>query len=408
MRLHVFSAIALLLIRAAALEGHTQSAANPDKTALVNGNNAFALALYGQLRNKPGNLFFSPESISVALAMTYAGARGQTAAEMAKTLDFTLPSDRLAPAMGALLSDLNAAHPGYQLRVANGLWAQQGYVFLPGFLSVMKNDYGAGFKEVDFKTAAEAARQAINQWVAQQTNDKIQNLIAPNALSTETRLALVNAIYFKGDWEKQFEKTETKDEDFHVSAAQAVKAPLMHREGGFNYLDGGTFQALEIPYKSGDLSMIVFLPNAVDGLQALEQTLTASNAEQWMSQLRRVPKVILTLPKFKMTQQFGLSGTLAAMGMPSAFDRHAADFTGMAEKRELYISAVIHKAYVDVNEEGTEAAAATGVIISRAMVAQRPQQPIVFRADHPFVFFIRDNRAGSILFMGRVVDPAVH
>jgi serpin B len=396
------------MLQAVAMAGEAPAPSSADRAAVVAGNNAFAVALYGQLRNKPGNLFFSPESVSVALAMTYAGARGQTAAEMAKTLDFTVPPDRLAPAMGALLSDLNAAHTGYELHVANGLWAQQGYVFLPGFLGVMKNDYGAGFKEVDFKTAAEAARQAINHWVEQQTNDKIQNLIAPNALSSETRLALVNAIYFKGDWERQFEKAETKEEDFHVSAAQTTKAPLMHQERGFNYLDGGTFQALEIPYKSGELSMIVFLPNAVDGLEALEQTMTASNTQQWMSQLRHVPKVILSLPKFKMTQQFGLSGTLAAMGMPSAFDKHAADFTGMAEKRELYISAVIHKAYIDVNEEGTEAAAATGVVIARALAMQRPQQPVVFRADHPFVFVIRDNRSGSILFMGRVVDPAVH
>jgi serpin B len=396
------------MLQAVAMAGEAPAPSSADRAAVVAGNNAFAVALYGQLRNKPGNLFFSPESVSVALAMTYAGARGQTAAEMAKTLDFTVPPDRLAPAMGAELSDLNAAHTGYELHVANGLWAQQGYVFLPGFLGVMKNDYGAGFKEVDFKAAAEAARQAINHWVEQQTNDKIQNLIAPNALSSETRLALVNAIYFKGDWEKQFEKAETKEEDFHVSAAQTTKAPLMHQERGFNYLDGGTFQALEIPYKSGELSMIVFLPNAVDGLEALEQTMTASNTQQWMSQLRHVPKVILSLPKFKMTQQFGLSGTLAAMGMPSAFDKHAADFTGMAEKRELYISAVIHKAYIDVNEEGTEAAAATGVVIARALAMQRPQQPVVFRADHPFVFVIRDNRSGSILFMGRVVDPAVH
>jgi serpin B len=405
MRLRIFSAIALLWVQVAVSKGQMQPAPNPDKTAVVDGSNAFAVALYGQLRNGPGNLFFSPESISIALAMTYAGARGPTAAEMARTLDFTLPPDRLAPAMGALLGDLNAAHSGYQLHVANGLWAQQGYVFLPGFLGVMRNDYGAGFNEVDFETATEAAREAINRWVELQTNDRIQNLIAPGVLSHETRLALVNAIYFKGDWQTQFEKAQTKEEDFHVSAAQATKAPLMHSERGFNYFDGGTFQALEIPYKSGELSMIVFLPNAVDGLQAMEQAMTASNTKQWMPQLRHASKVVLTLPKFKMTQQFGLSSTLAAMGMPLAFDKRAADFTGMTEKRELCISAVIHKAYIDVNEEGTEAAAATGVVISRALAVQRPQLPIVFRADHPFVFLIRDNRSGSILFIGRVTDP---
>jgi serpin B len=404
MRLQILSAIALLLVQAAASKGQMRPAPDSDKTAAVDGSNAFAVALYGQLRNGPGNLFFSPESVSIALGMTYAGARGPTAEQMARTLDFTLPPDRLAPAMGALLGDLNASHTGYQLHVANGLWAQQGYVFLPGFLNVMRDDYGAGFSQVDFETATEAAREAINRWVELQTNDRIQNLIAPGVLSGATRLALVNAIYFKGDWQTQFEKAQTKEEEFHVSAAQTTKAPLMHCERGFNYLDGGTFQALERPYKSGELSMIVFLPNAVDGLQAMEQAMTASNTKQWMTQLHHVSEVAVALPKFKMTQQFGLSRTLAALGMPLAFDKHAADFTGMTEKRELYISAVIHKAYIDVNEEGTEAAAATGVVISRAL-AVRPQPPIVFRADHPFVFLIRDNRSGSILFMGRVADP---
>jgi serpin B len=396
---------------------------NPGKSAVVDGSNAFAVALYGQLRNRPGNLFFSPVSVSIALAMTYAGARGPTAAEMVRTLHFTLPHDRLAPVMGALLCELNAAQSGYQLHVANSLWAQQGYLFLPGFLNVMRNDYGAGFNEVDFKTATEATCEAINRWVELETNNRIQNLIKPGNLSRETRLALVNAIYFKGDWQTPFEKAQTKKEVFHVSAAQATKAPLMHSGGRFNYLDGGTFQALEIPYKSGrgrwipykngelwtpyksdEISMIVFLPKRVDGLQAMEQAMTASNTKQWMAELRYEPEVVLTLPRFKMIQQFELSSTLAAMGMPLAFDQLAADFTGMTEKREFYISAVIHKAYIEVNEEGTEAAAAT-VIYERAMGMGRPRPPIVFRADHPFAFLIRDNRSGSILFMGRVTDP---
>jgi serpin B len=385
---------------------------NPGKSAVVDGSNAFAVALYGQLRNRHGNLFFSPVSVSIALAMTYAGARGPTAAELVRTLHFTLPHDRLAPVMGALLCELNAAHSGYQLHVANSLWAQQGYLFLPGFLSVMRNDYGAGFNEVDFETATEAAREAINRWVELETNNRIQNLIKPGLLSSDTRLALVNAIYFKSDWQTPFERRQTKEELFHVSAARATKAPMMHSAQGFNYLDGGTFQALEIQYKSaggrwnGELSMIVFLPKRVGGLQAMEQAMTASNTKQWMAQLRYEPEVVLTLPRFKMTQQFELSDTLAAMGMPLAFDQLAADFTGMTEKREFYISEVIHKAYIEVNEEGTEAAAATGVIICGAAAGRgRPRPPIVFRADHPFVFLIRDNRSGSILFMGRVTDP---
>jgi serpin B len=400
------SIIACLAAPVAAWAAEISQPSAADRAAVVEGNNAFAAALYGQLRSGSGNLFFSPESISMALAMTYAGARGDTASEMAKTLDLTLPPDRLHPAIGGLLSDLNAAHDGYQLRVANALWAQQGYTFLDDFLALMKNDYGAGFNQVDFKGAPEPARLTINAWVEQKTDDKIKDLIGPGAINTKTRLVLTNAIYFKGDWQTPFDKAQTKDEDFHVSPAQNIKAPLMHRDGGFNYFNGGTFQALEIPYKSRELSMIVLLPNDVSGLPALEQSMTTSNTKQWLSQLRPASKVILTLPRFKMTQQFELNDTLSAMGMQRAFQKDGADFSGMIGKRELFISAVIHKAYVDVNEEGTEAAAATAVIVNRAMAMQRPQPPIVFRADHPFVFLLRDNRSGGILFMGRVTNPA--
>ena len=375
-----------------------------DRTAVTEGNNAFAVALYERLRHQNGNLFFSPESISTALAMTYAGARGGTASEMAKTLHFTLPPDKLHPAMGALLRDLNATHEGYQLSVANALWAQQGYTFLDDFLSLVKTDYGAGLNQVNFKGATEAARLTINQWVEQKTQDKIKDLLQPGALRPDTRLVLTNAIYFKGDWETQFDKAQTRNEDFHLSPAQAATAPLMHREGRFSYFDGGTFQILEIPYKSKELSMIVFLPKDTGGLPALEQALTASNLQQWLGKLASIPKVIVTMPKFKMTRQFELGGTLSAMGMPQAFSG-SADFSGMTGHRDFSISEVIHKAYVDVNEEGTEAAAATGVTM-RTMAMRAPEgPPPVFQADHPFVFMIRDNRSASILFMGRMADP---
>src|SRR5580698_3917151 len=215
-----------------------------DRKVVVAGNNAFAVALYGQLRNQSGNLFFSPESISTALAMAYAGARGDTASEMAKTLHFTLPPEQLHPAMGAVLNDLNAAHGGYQLSVANALWAQRGYTFLDDFLTLLKNDYGAGLMQVDFKNSTEAARLTINQWVEQKTADKIKNLLQPGAVRSDTRSVLTNAIYFKGDWETQFDKAQTKVDDFHLSATQTTKAPLMHRQGSFNYFNGGTFQVL--------------------------------------------------------------------------------------------------------------------------------------------------------------------
>jgi serine protease inhibitor len=375
-----------------------------DRTAVVEGNNAFAFALYGQLRNRNGNLFFSPESISTALAMAYAGARGDTASEMAKTLHFTLPQQHLNPAMGALLSDLNAAHDGYQLTVANALWAQQGYTFLDNFLQLLKTDYGAGLNQVDFKGATEAARLTINRWVEQKTQDKIKDLLLPGTLAPSTRLVLTNAIYFKGDWQTQFDKAQTRDEAFYPSQAQTKQVAFMHREGSFSYFDGGTFQVLEIPYKSKELSLIVLLPKDHSGLPALEQLLTASNTQQWLSQLVQRDKVIVALPKFKSTQQFELGATLGAMGMAQAFSG-SADFSGMTGKRDVAISEVIHKAYIDVNEEGTEAAAATAVGF-RALAMRGPvEQPPVFRADHPFIFLIRDNRSSSILFMGRMADP---
>ncbi len=377
----------------------------PDRAVLVEGDNAFAVDLYGRLRNQPGNLFFSPESISTALAMAYAGARGDTASEMAKTLHFTLPPEQLHPAMGALLSDLNAAHAGYQLSIANALWAQRGYTFLPDFLKVMNNDYGAGLNQVDFKSSTEAARLTINHWVEQKTANKIQDLLQPGTLKPSTRLVLTNAIYFKGDWQTQFDKAQTKDEDFHLSSAQTKKTPLMHREGSFNYFNGGTFQALEIPYKSNELSMVVLLPNDPSGLPALEQSLSVTSMQQWLQKLVPVPKVMVTMPKFKTTQQFELGGILAAMGMPQAFTA-AANFSGMTGNRDFFISAVIHKAYIDVNEEGTEAAAATAVTMRALAIRIPTQAPPVFRADHPFVFLIRDNRSNSILFMGRMADPA--
>jgi serpin B len=377
-----------------------------DQATVVEGNNEFALALYGQLRSQSGNLFFSPESVSTALAMTYAGARGETAAEMATTLRFALPPERLHPAMGALLAGLNAPHDAYQLRVANALWAEQDYKFLDAFLKLTGSDYGAGFNRVDFEGAGEAARLTINHWIEQKTDNKIKDLLKPGMVSPATRLVLTDAIYFKADWQAQFQKTQTEDEDFHLSATQTVKAPLMHRAGSYKYFDGGTFQILEMPYRTGELSMIVFLPKDMDGLPGFEQSLTALNVRQWLSQLRPVPRVIVTFPKFKVTEQLELGSTLGAMGMPSAFARSAADFSGMTGNRELFLSAVIHKAFIDVNEAGTEAAAATAaVMVGMAMRAPDPLPPPEFRADHPFVFLIRDNRSGGILFMGRVSDP---
>jgi serpin B len=395
----------IALVHAAALFAQPPSPPDPNRAALTTGNNAFAVDLYGQLRTQPGNLFFSPASISTAFGMAYAGAHGDTATQMAATLHFTLPPAQLHPAIGALLNSLNATHADYQLRVANALWAEQNQKFLSGYLAVTTKNYGAGFRPVDFVNQSDKVRLTINDWVAKQTENKIQNLLAPGTVTADTRLVITNAIYFKGTWQTQFQKSQTQSEDFHLTASQTVTAPLMHISGGYSYFKDGTFQVLSIPYKSGDLVMIVLLPNDIDSLPALEQQLTANNLAAWIGKMQFARKVNLTLPKFTLTQQFILNDTLAAMGMRAAFSPQAADFSGMTGNHAFSISDVIHKAFVDVDEEGTEAAAATSIGIRATAMIPETNPPIEFRADHPFLFLIRDTRSGAILFMGRVTNP---
>jgi serpin B len=388
-----------------AQSGADQSAAPSPaaEAAVVKGNNTFAIGLYGQLRSQPGNLFFSPESISTAFAMAYAGASGQTATQMARVFHFTLPPGQLHPAMGQLLATMNEKNSNYQLSVADALWAQQNQHFQPEFLKLVETNYAAGFHQVNFLLAPEAARTTINQWIENQTNNKIQNLVPPGAITPTTRLVLTNAIYFKGNWVDPFDKNATADADFHLSSSQTVKVPMMHESSSFNFLDAPTFQALELPYKGNALSMIVLLPKNVADLPALEQSLTPTALDGWIGKLRSAPKVIVSLPRFTMTQQFELSSALSAMGMPQAFSG-AADFSGMDGSHDFTISAAIHKAFIDVNETGTEAAAATSIIM-RATAMRVEPPPMVFNADHPFLFLIRDTRSGSILFLGRVADP---
>ena len=389
-----------------------------NKQLIVTGNNKFALELYAKLRSKEGNLFFSPYSISTALAMTHAGARGQTETQMAGGLHFpviTKPGTELssklipdrqkfASVFGKIIKDLNnrGKKGGYELRVANALWGQEGYEFLEEFLELIKTNYGGRLNEVDFVRAVETARKTINTWVEKKTNDKIKNLIQKGVLDSMTRLVLTNAIYFKGNWARQFKEDRTKEAPFTLANGRKVDVAMMNQTGQFNYMETESFQGLELPYVDDELSMIILLPKEFDGLDEFEKTLTAENLSKWMDQLHN-REVRVSVPKFKMTSQFSLVSVLESMGMTDAFSANAADFSGMNGKRDLFISAVIHKAYVDVNEEGTEAAAATAVTMKLTSVG--PTRIPVFQADHPFLFIIRDNHSGSILFIGRVMNP---
>jgi serpin B len=366
-------------------------------------NTLFTLDLYNQLKMTDGNLFFSPFSIFTALAMTWAGARENTAVQMAETLHFTEKPAQFHRAIGDLISQLNAVQKetDVELSIANAIWAQKGYQFLDEFFRIVQQSYQADLKQVDFSSAAESARQVINTWVEQQTNEKIKDLLPPKVLNALTRLVLVNAIYFKGFWDNQFKSRDTREMEFWLLTEVAVKVPMMHQEHQFGYWENDWLQIMEMPYKEESLSLIVLLPKEKTGITDLEQKLNFENMMAWQSRLRK-RKVIVFFPKFKIESQFSLGQTLALMGMSDAFDPELADFSAMVGQKELYISAVIHKAFLEVNEEGSEAAAATGVVVSVTSIAPSPP---IFKADHPFVFFIRDNKSQSILFLGRVLNP---
>lgn len=373
--------------------------------ALVEGNTAFALDLYGQLKNQPGNVFVSPYSISTALAMTYAGARDATERQMSQVLHFG-PNQRLHPAFAAIQSELSQAgkQQGIELDIANALWAQKGHPFQDAFVQIAQGDYQANINQADFVTGAESARAEINRWVTQQTKDKIQDILPSGSLDAMTRLVLANAIYFKGIWEKPFEKSQTSTQAFHLSTTRQIEVPLMHHFDEVRYMENADLQAVEIPYKGGSLSMVVLLPRQTEGCANLEHQLNSTLLSRCLSQMKR-QNVELFLPRFKLESSFNLNDTLARMGMSDAFGAKA-DFSGMDGTRQLFISGIFHKAWGEVNEEGTEAAAATVVTVARSGMMKPPPPPPVFRADHPFVFFIRDTRSGSLLFLGRLSAPA--
>lgn len=375
-----------------------------DWSKLVTGNTQFGMDLYGQLKSEAGNLFLSPFSISTALGMTAAGARGTTLEEMQKVLH--LPADPHA-GFGALLRSLNeeadAKKRGFTLSTANALWAQQGYPWKPEYKKIVATDYAAGLFDVDFKGNAEAARATINQWVEKETREKIKDLLPAGSITALTRLVLTNAIYFKGDWQDPFDKKATKDLPFTTADGKKINTPLMFRQGRYLYAENDAYQVLDLPYTGRRISMTVVLPRKVDGLPAVEKELTAAKLAETLKGLRPEREVHVHLPRFKVTKDFLLNKPLKELGMRAAFEK--ADFSGMHTGGEqLDITAVVHKAFVDVNEEGTEAAAATGVVVGVTSVAP-PPTPKYFKADHPFLFFIRDQKTGSVLFMGRLESP---
>ena len=378
---------------------------------LVAGNSAFAFDLFQAVRERDTNLFYSPYSISLALAMTYAGARGVTEEQVGDTLHFTLAQERLHPAFNAL--DLELASrgelpegwegEGFRLNIANSLWGQTGYSFLPDFLDVLAEDYGAGLRLLNFMNAPEESRIVINGWVSNQTEGKIEDLLGPGAITPYTRLVLANAIYFNAAWLFPFGEEATHDGPFYLLDGGQVTVPMMEQKADFRFTEDERYQAIELPYSSKGLSMLVLLPKA-GSFEKFELTLDTALIDSISAGLG-LKYVHLTMPKFRIESTFSLGETLAGMGMSDAFQLGVADFSGMDGTQNLFIGAIVHKALVSVDEAGTEAAAATAVAVVPGLLPP-PPTPVEVTINRPFIFMIRDIETGAILFVGRVLNPS--
>ena len=399
--------VAAAIVQSEKLRVTSPKADEADLVTLVDGNSAFALDLYQELKEKDGNLFYSPYSISAALAMTYAGARGETEQQMADALNFDLPQNQLHPAFNLLDQELarrgegakGKDEEGFRLHVVNAIWGQKEYTFLPTFLDILAENYGAGLRILDFANAPEESRLTINNWVSDQTENRIKDLIPQGMIDIFTRLVLTNAIYFNAAWQYPFREEATKDSPFYLLDGGEVTIPMMSQTESFGYAEGDDYQAVELPYDGRELSMVILLPRS-GHFKAFEESLNAERIGVIINALDQ-RQVTLAMPKFEFESAFQMKETLIAMGMPVAFS-DMADFSGMTGGRDLYISEVVHKAFVSVDEAGTEAAAATAVIMK---LTAAPAEPVKFTANRPFILLIRDIKTGAILFLGRIVNP---
>jgi serpin B len=385
---------------------------SPEIKAVVDGNTRFALDLYQQLRSREGNLFFSPFSASTGLAMAGTGARGQTAVEMTNVLHLALPPEKLSPAFQGLLARLDQVQRGNRvvLKTANAIWCQQSIPWRPDFLSRLQQDYGAAVKSVDFGNSPAAAAAEINHWIEVQTGHRVSGHLTPDELASGTGLLLCDAIYFKGKWLHSFERKDTRPAPFYVTTNETVTVPMMFQKGRFRFTfsEDGTVQMLELPYVGEDLSMVILMPSPLEylpegesaDLSNLEQKLTVENLHAWLKCLDEVSAhdVLVRLPRFSTASSFQLTGTLKDLGLSGCFSERA-DFSGMDGTKNLYLSKVVQEAFVQVDETGTTAAAVT------FGSGRTAAQELSITVDHPFVFLIRENGSGSVLFLGRIIDP---
>jgi serpin B len=372
--------------------------------AAVSANNAFTCRLYSELAQQDGNLFFSPFSISSALLMTAAGAQGETAGEMSRGLQLPGSIGEGVSAFEKALKVLKESErtTACRLSIANALWVEKTYKIQQLYRDAVEEQFDAGVFSVDFVHKADGVRQQINRWVSRRTGGLIRKLVGPGVLDAMTRLVLVNAIYFKGAWEHTFRKRDTRDQSFQCGNGTRRDVPMMHKQDSYGYIENGQWQILEMTYRGNQFSMSILLPRATNGMLALTNSHIFAEFSQQVSRCR-VREVDVYVPRFSLRRTYDLKAPLRAMGMELPFGLQA-DFSGISGRKDLFISDVIHQAYVDVDEEGTEAAAAT--VVAMALTAMPPAEPVpVFRADHPFIFMIRHRPTGMILFAGRVVNP---
>jgi serpin B len=392
-------------------EQYVPAKLDADGAKIVSGMNDFGAQLYGDLRSAPGDMAISPASISTAFGIAYAGARGRTALEIASTLDYPEVADFHA-SFGSLLRTMDLRRTGRTLSVNNALWLQERSPVQPDYEALIKRNYGAGLQRVDYKANPEDARKRINAWVESKTNGKIRNLLNSDNVTRRTRSVLVNTVYFKADWADPFDKSATRSEDFTLASGKRVKRDLMRQQGGYAIAEKPGLKVLAMPYRGGETEMVVVLPDAHDGLANLERSLNGTGLKRLLTELRdggTQGRVDVTFPKFKIEKRFELDEALQRMGMVIPFSDDS-DFSGAKvvkplspdeEDWNLKISDVIHRVFVEVEEKGTEAAAATAIASIIVTGAGPVRPPKVFKADHPFLFLIRDRRTDAILFIGR-------
>jgi serpin B len=376
-----------------------------DIGSLAESNNLFSIDLFKQIQARSENLIFSPYSIGTVLAMIYSGSGGTTAAEMSEVLYFPRQG-LLDPVELGMRESILAADtmPGTDLRLANAIWAQEDFSFLPSYLTRVEKYYDAPLTLLDFTETSnrEESRKRINQWVGEKTNNRIQDLIQPGILDASTRLVLTNAIYFNGGWMFPFDKGATSSSLFHVSKHESIQADFMHQTRSYPYYEDEEIQAISLPYKDSRMALVVILPRSIEGWRMISQVISYERINLVTSEMR-TREVQLALPKFTSVLQINLRQELTAMGMGTAFSRHA-DLSGMTGEKNLFVDEVIHKAFIEVDEQGTEATAATAAIIG--LKSSLRDEPVTMNADHPFVFFLLDQQTGCIIFTGRLVKPS--